>query len=524
MLKHYIKKYRYNNLLILLLTFIIAGLQVFSSIIHTFSMDTLIRGQIRPFFLWNVFSLGLWGIIFWINYLEGVYEEKIVQKISTDIRIDITKKITASSFSNVSSKNEGTYVSWLNNDLSQIEDRGIRQYYAFWGYIFSVLLSAIALVAYHYSLIFVTFILMGILLKFPSLFEKKMETATHKFALANEQFVSKIQDIIAGYSVLFGYNKLFKMPQLIQQSSQDLADEKVEFAKTNKSTTGFIGIVNIFSQIAIVTYTGILAAFNLVSIGALSTTGNLASTIFNSISQGSSSLMMLKSVDTYFKKYDAFEAHTHKYISQIDLDKSIELKNITYKIAGKTILKNVNFTFEKGKKYAIIGPSGSGKSTLLNILSGRIDEYDGEILVDGKQLAKEAVKNLNSITAYTPQNAHIFNDKVINNISLWDENLISKSLESIKDLEIDRFIASEEVVEENGKNLSGGQKQRIAFARALTDSDKLILLDESTANLDKETALLLENTILNEESMTAVLVTHHLFDENKDKFDAIIAL
>lgn len=524
MLKDYLNRYKGRNVLILLLTFIIAALQVYSSVIHTFSMNALIKGNVKDFFLWNLFSLMLWGVLFVINYYESIYEERTVQKISTDIRDDIANRLNSTSFSNTTSKNEGTYVSWLNNDIQQIEDKGIRQYYAFWGYIFSVVLSAAALIVYHYSLVLVTFMMMGILMKFPSLFENKMSESTKQLSEANEKFISKIQDSISGYSILFGYNKLFKMRQLIKNASINLSDEKVKFTKTNKIAEGYIGIINIFSQIAIVTYTGILAGLNIVSIGALSTTGNLASSIFNSISQSSSSLMLMNSVNSYFIKYNQFEDKLNRHETELTIKNSIKLKDITYNIDNKNIFENLNVSFEVGKKYAIVGASGSGKSTLLNILSGRINNYEGDIVIDGKYLDKQNSKFLSTATAYTSQQPHVFNESVIDNITLWDNSLNEEAQNAIRNLQIDSYIKENDVIEENGKNLSGGQKQRIAFARSLVESNKILLLDESTANLDKETALLLENSVLDRSELTVVLVTHHLYPENEHKFDKIIQL
>lgn len=113
---------------------------------------------------------------------------------------------------------------------------------------------------------------------------------------------------------------------------------------------------------------------------------------------------------------------------------------------------------------------------------------------------------------------------MINNITLWNENVINKAQTGMNVLGINEYINQDDMIQENGKNLSGGQKQRIAFARALTASDKIILLDESTANLDKKTALILENTLLDNPNVTVILVTHHLYEETKGKFDEIIIL
>ena len=318
------------------------------------------------------------------------------------------------------------------------------------------------------------------------------------------------------------YNKINNIIPLIRNASEYLGKEKVNFLRVNKSAEGFIGIVNIFSQVAVVTFTGILAGLNYVTIGALSTTGSLASKIFNFISMGSNSLMMRKSVDVYFDKYQDFEMNINKKIEPLFLKDFIELKNINYKIGDKSIFENLNLKFERGKKYAIIGNSGSGKSTLLNILSGRIQNFKGEIIVDGKRISDK--NRLQSIAAYTSQDSHMFNDTVLNNITLWNNSMTSNAKESINRLGINSYINQDYVLQENGKNLSGGQKQRIALARSIIETDKIVLLDESTANLDKSTALLLENSFLNEEDSTVIMVTHHLFEENKQKFDQVICL
>ena len=240
-------------------------------------------------------------------------------------------------------------------------------------------------------------------------------------ARANEVFLSKVQDVVARYTTFFGYNKINNIIPLIRNASEYLGKEKVNFLRVNKSAEGFIGIVNIFSQVAVVTFTGILAGLNYVTIGALSTTGSLASKIFNFISMGSNSLMMRKSVDVYFDKYQDFEMNINKKIEPLFLKDFIELKNINYKIGDKSIFENLNLKFERGKKYAIIGNSGSGKSTLLNILSGRIQNFKGEIIVDGKRISDK--NRLQSIAAYTSQDSHMFNDTVLNNITLWNNSM-----------------------------------------------------------------------------------------------------
>lgn len=521
MLKYFLKKYRVQNFIILFATFIICLIQIISAVIHTFSTDALIKGNVRLFIVWNMISLSLWGILFVLNYYTSAYEEKIVQNISIDIREYITQKIINTDYQNVTQYQDGTYTSWLNNDLQQIQDNGLHQYYEFWSNIFSVFLSVIALINYHYSLVLLTFLLMGVMMKFPSLFEKKMNTATHNLSKENELFISRVQDTIAGYDILFSFNNLPYLKDRLKQASVMLKKEKINYVKAMKFSEGFISIINIFSQVSIITFTGILAYFNFVTIGALSTTGNLSSTIFNSLAQSNQNKLMFNTIETLFEKYNHFEKeNNYSEPKTINVTNKIELKNITYSINNNTIIQNINYVFEKGKKYAIIGESGSGKSTLLNILSGKITDFQGQIIVDGHSLVRN--ETLQNVVAYIPQSSYIFNDSVQNNINLWRDIQQEKIQNIYQLLNIDTFMSLHSIVKESGKNLSGGQKQRIAFARALVGNESIYLLDESTANLDKETAIMLENILLNDPEATVIMVTHHLFDENKHKFDKII--
>ena len=523
MLRAFIKKYRKKNSVILLLTFIMALIQTTSAVMHTFATDALINGSFLNFMLWNSVSLAMWGVLFILNYYSSAYEEKVVQLISTDIRQFIVEKIEVSPYQHVMKNSEGTYASWLNHDIKQIQDKGIRQYYAFWGYLFSVGLSVIALIAYHYSLVLLTFLLMGILLKFPALFERKMNHATDNLSKANENFLSKIYDTLAGYSVWNSMNHLQYMKKRVVQASQDLATENVRYVQSMKIAEGSIGIVNVFAQVAIVTFTGVLAYLNVVTIGALSSTGSLASAIFNAIAQGSQSRMLLKSVDVFFDKYHQFEANNQPLVTEnIEMQKTLELRNIHYEINGKEIFQGFSYTFEKGKKYAIVGESGSGKTMLLNILFGNITDYQGELTIDGGQVV--TAQQLKGMLAYIPQNSYIFNDTVMQNIAVWNEIDNTHISEVHHRLKIGEYAQLEDMIQESGKNLSGGQKQRIAFARALVKGANIYLLDESTANLDKETALYLENLLLDDPEATVIMVTHHLFEENQDKFDAMIHL
>lgn len=174
--------------------------------------------------------------------------------------------------------------------------------------------------------------------------------------------------------------------------------------------------------------------------------------------------------------------------------------------------------FQKGKKYVLTGESGCGKSSLLKVILGEVEDYEGEVLIDG--VAKNKGDTLYDTIAYMSQDSFLFKESMAENIKTGNDSAkVEELLERVGMQEL----GGEYPIEENGKNLSGGQKQRIAFARTLALSKKVLFMDEATANLDANTARMIEGAVLDSD-MTVVMITHHLNDEIRQKADEIIDL
>lgn len=174
---------------------------------------------------------------------------------------------------------------------------------------------------------------------------------------------------------------------------------------------------------------------------------------------------------------------------------ALELKNFScrYRADAPLVLKNVNLNIRAGKKVGIVGRTGAGKTTLTKAIYRTFQEYDGEILIDGREIRDLDVQTLRSKITTIPQDPHLFLDTLRNNLDphrkYADEDIIS-ILENFGIWE--KFQGEDpsgldfEVLE-GGKNLSQGEKQLLVMARALLNKNKLILLDEATANIDVKT-------------------------------------
>lgn len=168
----------------------------------------------------------------------------------------------------------------------------------------------------------------------------------------------------------------------------------------------------------------------------------------------------------------------------------IEIKNLTKKYADKTVLDNLNLTFEKGKITAILGESGSGKTTLLNILANHLD-YQGEV-----------IKKSDNISVVFQKDRLIKNLTVRENLKLINEELdVESELEKVGILEAIDFYP---------KDLSAGMARRVAIVRAITYKADILLLDEPFINIDLSRKFTLIDSIKSGNEKTIIFVTHDI--------------
>lgn len=225
-----------------------------------------------------------------------------------------------------------------------------------------------------------------------------------------------------------------------------------------------------------------------------------------------------------FSNKDKKIVNLNENISEINF-KKIEIKNLTfgYENEEKKIFDNFNFVFEIGKKYAIVGPSGSGKSTLIDILTKNIENYEGKILVDGKDLKSiDKTPYYNSFT-FLDSTEFIFKDSIYNNVTLWETNNETSAYEALKKAQLSKKILDKFSQKDSFENLSTGEKQRINFAIHFYRNKNFLILDEALSNLDKNNVEALSKQLFSNKDLLLINVTHHL-DENNNDYDEIIRM
>ena len=192
----------------------------------------------------------------------------------------------------------------------------------------------------------------------------------------------------------------------------------------------------------------------------------------------------------------------------------VEIRNLNFSYKEKEVLKDLNMKIKSNKITAIVGESGCGKSTLAKLVAGLERNYDGEILYNG--LSEISNDSLNENIMLVDNNPYFFKESLRYNLKIANKNADDdKLIEVLEEVGLYSYFKNigglDSILESAGNNLSGGQKQRLAIGRVLLKEPKILILDESISNIDKESEDLILNLIQKlKEKMTIILITHRL--------------
>ena len=452
----------------------------------------------------------------------NIHQAKLIQEMSLKIRSDYIKNITNASFHTFQSKTIGDHISILNNDIQIIENSGFSNLYNLFSTLFTTIFSIIALLSYDIRIVVLTIILTICLTYLPKPFATKMQNFMSLFSTANEELISGLNDELTGYKTLY-YSS--KKPTLLIQTTKIIRNyitQKVKFTQNSTRIEIIMSTFSIIAQVSILFLTGLLITLGQVSIGSISSVGQISGNIFNSLTTLNQLQVSIHSVKPLFLKFEISSKNTGKKI--VNNIEKIDIFDLEYNFGNKKVFSKLNLNLIKNNKYAIIGESGSGKSTLINIILGNLKNYTGHVKYNNLELKEIDENSIVSQVAYISNSTHIYNDTLENNLTLWSQDITQNEIKkALKDVNLLDLLGR---LKESVSNdlLSEGQKQRIGIARALLKGSKIIIMDEATANLDKTNSDFIENNILKNTDITYITVTHHLSSEREKYFDQIIKL
>ena len=209
----------------------------------------------------------------------------------------------------------------------------------------------------------------------------------------------------------------------------------------------------------------------------------------------------------------------------------ISAKDLSFSYPGQEtlVLKNLTLDLEQGKKIAILGKTGSGKSSLLQLLVRNYDANQGQLLLAEKPISTYSEETLRQQICFLTQRVHVFSDTLRQNLQFAsaDEIPDEKMIEVLHQVGLSKLLEQEDSLNlwlgDGGRPLSGGEQRRLGLARILLNNAPILLLDEPTEGLDRETERQILRLILQHaENKTLIMVTHRL--SSIEQFDKICVI
>ena len=475
-------------------------------------------------------SISLLVIESCIKWIYEVMSYKFVAKMSLDTKIYIFNNLLKQDIESFYKNDIGDKISILTNDINTIETEYFKTFLSLVksGFLFLFAFGTIFYVSYQMTIALT--ILTAISFVFGNIPMKNLKNFKEKYSNSQSEYTARTSEYFNGYETIkvFGLEKFIS--KVFFNNSKNVYDKGLDYQKRYSFVTMISYFFAGFTFLGGFVCGGFLAHKGLITIGQMLICVQLTNHIVNPLMFALESYGKFKSVDKILKKIEntliSDENIETKEIE--DFERSISLKNISFKYDEKKVLEDINFDFERNKKYALVGLSGSGKSTLMKLISKRLKTDEGEIYIDNTNLSEVSRNSIINLISTINQNVFLFKGSLYDNVTLFSKDYSEEKVkEVISKAELNKYLDrlyDEDLISENANNLSGGEKQRISIARSLIKDTKVILADEILSSLDNEIAFSIEKGLLELENITLISVTHRLIKENLKKYDEILVL
>ena len=438
--------------------------------------------------------------IFIFSFLQNIFQTYASERVAKDMRSRLSAKISSQNYTYIIKSNPSKLLTNLTSDIDSIKMFVSMAFVNIISSVFIISGTAILLILINWKLALTVIAIVPIIAVTFFIVMRKVRTL-FKRSRENIDMLNKIiNESIMGSALIRVLNS--------QQP------ESVKFLEANSVSLNIgLSIVRLFSTlIPVIMFVANLATVTILAMGGhfvvagTMTLGNFAAfnsylilLIFPIMMIGFMSNIIASASASYARINEVLDAPATVESGTVDtnIKGDIEVKNVSLSFGEKPVLKDISFSIKAGSKTAIIGPTAAGKSQLLYLLTGLIAPDSGSIEFDGVRIDNYTKDLFHSQIGFVFQDSVIFNMSLRENIAFSNKVTDESLNKAISMAELSDFIDSlpqglDTIVSERGTSLSGGQKQRIMLARALAINPKVLLLDDFTSRVDRQT----ENKIL----------------------------
>lgn len=478
---------------VVLLSFLVTLVNIIGSYYLQSIIDHLIPQE--DYSLLTIISLGL-CIAYLAQQVFTFFKDYLLHRLGNYLSISVIlpyiKHVLSLPISFFSSRRTGEITSRFG-DANTIIDALASTILSIFLDVTIVMTLAVALILQNRSLFLMTLTVVPLYVLIILAFYKLFEKENYQLMEANSQVNTAVIDDLRGIETLKSLRVEERRYQEIEVKFHDYLKKSLSKAKWQLTQDGLKTGVQLVSNVFILWYGAQLVMEGQLSAGQLITYNmllNYFTTPLINIINLQSKIQQAKVANNRLQEVYVVNKEEKGQLKDLSF-KQLDLKGVSHRFSyQQETLHNINLTINKGEKIALMGQSGSGKTTLAKILSGYYTKSSGRVGLDKDPVSHAELRQL---VTYVPQQTYVFTGTILDNLLLGlegevDEQLILKVCEQADILvDIQKMpLGFQTQVSEDG-GLSGGQKQRLAIARALLSKQPILIFDEATSGLDRET-------------------------------------
>ncbi|MDD3340544.1 MAG: ABC transporter ATP-binding protein, partial [Lachnospiraceae bacterium] len=374
------------------------------------------------------------------------------------------------------------------------------------------------------------FTAMLLLIVVPSLFQNAIQKRQDNFSKKQSGLTVAIKDFLSGFEVIRSYRMNSYIIKAFGEKNDTIYRSKYALDKVVAAVEALSTMLGVVVQCSVLFVSAYLIITGKITAGALVALVQVSGTIVVPIQILSQNIPKIQGCKPIIERLNNFvdysdSTFTGTMLPSFQTDITVRKLQFGY-TEEQQVINGIDFTFQAGKKYAVVGKSGCGKTTLVNLLTGYYAGFQGKILYDGVDMQTLDIEKLSELSSVIHQNVYMFDESIEHNICLHKQ-IGQKDLEKALHMSgVEMFLRDEKsldtLVGENGCNLSGGQRQRVAVARALVQEKPILILDEGTSAVDMQTAYDIESQLLKIENLTVITITHAINAELLRNYDQVV--
>lgn len=519
-----ILKYKKSLLELLVISIIISAISMLTAKFYSYIVDNIIpNNNLKMLVQLLLFTLGIYFFTIFINWIQLKVTIKLNKELDKELIVSIYNRMINLPMTFFSSRTSGDLASrFEDGDTLRSLVTGFTVDFVI-DLVYAVFAIIVICINHSWQIALLTLIMLELVVLIQYIFKSKMTELSQKTIKADSEIYSYANASFMGSETIKNYNSEQIIEDTMLQKYKIYQDSMYKGQKFCELQEDLVSTITQITNLFMLTILGILVMRGKITIGELMYLYTLVDYISGPIDYLIDIQDQMYETNAALERLDdVFRTNTEKEInkSRKNLNEkitSIQFMNVYFQYGLRDpILKNISFDIKDGESIGIIGTSGSGKTTIIKLILDFYEATEGKIYINNTNIKDITTSSIRKKIAYVSQNDFWFQDTIFNNLTLGNRQATSEYINKILDIvQMKEYIASKPhglntFIEEGATNLSTGEKQRLSLAKALITNPDVLILDESTSNLDAQTEALIVNSLAKEKDKIKIIIAHRL--------------